>query len=357
MAGVGSGQAGAGSGEARAWTPGRLGVPESDVKKFGQSLELLLWTDQREAVAVSLGEAFGIKNSPFCHHYCDEDWTVHAEVAYRLEHYFPSRTTTANTDGSDDGSLGGLEGKLHLPDHVCAEDLRTKKTFLGKGNNLARALRMECRSGQERCAHLLDDAGVLREGDLAMNEALLLHLDTFYLVFFLWEGSSVSTQVEGRSATTEMLEGLSVVVFCNEYQMVVTRQDSEILIKNFSEEGERSMQGSHMQMDSEDDGGAGHDRRMLLEQQNVMPVKSIVIASLLFTAGTIFLCIAFYCLAVASKEDITYWWPGQSWYEPFGLFISLGLLCFLPGFYVVRLVFCILRGYDGYSWHDIPTAR
>jgi hypothetical protein len=25
------------------------------------------------------------------------------------------------------------------------------------------------------------------DGDLAMDEALLLHLDTFYLVFFLWE--------------------------------------------------------------------------------------------------------------------------------------------------------------------------
>jgi hypothetical protein len=98
MAGVGSGQVGAGSGEARAWTPGRLGVPESDVKKFGQSLELLLWSRGPGAKQINAKlwrcrwgkyhtpgklffpgsnqarycQAFGIKNSPFCHHYCDE---------------------------------------------------------------------------------------------------------------------------------------------------------------------------------------------------------------------------------------------------------------------------------------------
>ncbi|KAJ1470859.1 hypothetical protein T484DRAFT_1846229 [Baffinella frigidus] len=316
MADVGSGHAGAGSGEARAWTPGRLGVPESDVKKFGQSLELLLWsrgpwsrqTNEKlwrcrwgkyhEAGKLffpgsSKGRhcrGFGIKDSPLCHHFCDEpgfpcatefvayvrrlqsggggegagaaargsgdggadgggsrvsravafengagvsaqrnaldvlmaeqqkahdaahaklleahnltkmttvkkgvfpytltqmedgftgahqDWSVEAEVAYRLEHFFPARTTPADLGGVDDGNLGGLEGNLHLPDQECDTDLRSKSKKS-----------VECRSGSDRCAHLLDAAGVLKGGDIAMAEAMLLHLTTFYMVFFLWE--------------------------------------------------------------------------------------------------------------------------------------------------------------------------
>ena len=96
MAGAGSGQAGVGSGEARAWTPGRLGVPESEAKKFSQSFELLLWsrgpwtrqTNEKlwrcrwgkyhEAGKLFFPgsnkgrhcRGFGIKDSPLCHHDC-----------------------------------------------------------------------------------------------------------------------------------------------------------------------------------------------------------------------------------------------------------------------------------------------
>jgi hypothetical protein len=37
----------------------------------------------------------------------------------------------------------------------------------------------------------------------------------------------------------------------------------------------------------------------------------------------------------------------QGWLQPFFTFLGLGLLCFLPGFYVVRILVCILRGYQG----------
>ena len=429
-----SGQAGAGSGEARAWKPGRLGVPESDVKKFGQSLELLLWSRGPGAKQINAKlwrcrwgkyhtpgqlfypgsgrarccQAFGIKNSPFCHHYCDEVGSPCAAEFSAYVRRLPlgggshsggaaagggwARSGAALAPGVGVRAAGGagvrVDARSALPPAAPApaavpkdafkilmeeqqrahdaakerrasllaeEQTRTKPTtsknvfpfssaqwkdgftnahqvmcpprmllsslhpascltpppplalipplsltrctllwrrtglFMRKlrtgwsttsrrgqqlptrmdrtmaiwvdsrasciyltirvmklcrrrrrswerattslersGTNLPPSLksasqppslpaflpaclpvfltsclparlcgdrpfmsllccRMECRSGQERCAHLLNDAGVLMDGDLAMDEALLLHLDTFYLVFFLWE--------------------------------------------------------------------------------------------------------------------------------------------------------------------------
>jgi len=136
MAGAGSGQAGVGSGEARAWTPGRLGVPESEAKKFSQSFELLLWsrgpwtrqTNEKlwrcrwgkyhEAGKLFFPgsnkgrhcRGFGIKDSPLCHHYCDEVGSPCATEFVAYVHWLQSGGGGESAGAAARGSGGGGGG-------------------------------------------------------------------------------------------------------------------------------------------------------------------------------------------------------------------------------------------------------
>jgi hypothetical protein len=144
MAGVGSGQAGAGSGETRPWMPGRLGLSESEVKKFGRSFELLLWSrgpwpTQTNAKlwrgrwgkyhapgalfypGSNTGrrcQGFGIKDSPRCHHFCDE------LSAFRSGLH-PSSALLGLTDYSEFDNCPAQLCSLLLPLSLIAPSLRS----------------------------------------------------------------------------------------------------------------------------------------------------------------------------------------------------------------------------------------
>ena len=76
-----------------------------------------------------------------------------------------------------------------------------------------------------------------------------------------------------------------------------------------------------------------------------IPVKSIVLAVLLFLMGATLLTLAGLMLGGVFGDT-----PDAS-ATPF---LILGLVTFIPGFYHVRIAYYAFRGYSGYSYFDIP---
>ncbi len=76
-----------------------------------------------------------------------------------------------------------------------------------------------------------------------------------------------------------------------------------------------------------------------------LPVKSIVLAVLLFLIGSVLLTLAGLMLGGVFGDT-----PDAS-ATPF---LILGLVTFIPGFYHVRIAYYAFRGYSGYSYFDIP---
>ncbi|KAI3382112.1 hypothetical protein SNEBB_009664 [Seison nebaliae] len=77
-----------------------------------------------------------------------------------------------------------------------------------------------------------------------------------------------------------------------------------------------------------------------------VPVKAIVLAFVLFLIGTTLLLLAILMMTDVIKiKNSTRIWP---------LFI-LGIMCFIPGAYHLRVAFYAYRGYDGFNYTDIPS--
>lgn len=81
------------------------------------------------------------------------------------------------------------------------------------------------------------------------------------------------------------------------------------------------------------------------ERSPTVPVKSIALAILLFLIGSVMLTLSGLIMGGVFGEIPDY--------SVTPLFI-LGLVTFIPGFYHVRIAYCVFRGYRGYSYHDIP---
>ena len=76
-----------------------------------------------------------------------------------------------------------------------------------------------------------------------------------------------------------------------------------------------------------------------------LPLREIAIAFLLLIGGTI--CLVFARQAATGRLPSAA--PGAAW----GL-LTVGLLAFLPGFYVSRIAYYAWRRREGYSFADIP---
>ncbi|CAG9462997.1 unnamed protein product [Pedinophyceae sp. YPF-701] len=82
----------------------------------------------------------------------------------------------------------------------------------------------------------------------------------------------------------------------------------------------------------------------LLRRERV-PVGSIVLGALLAVTGAVLLAAALlhylgHYKSPKPKAEIT--------------MLGLGLMCAVPGAYVLRVAWGVRRGHDGYSWSDIP---
>lgn len=76
-----------------------------------------------------------------------------------------------------------------------------------------------------------------------------------------------------------------------------------------------------------------------------VPYKAIFLASVLLTVGSLLIIIG--ALLVAGVFDDKYsdrTWP----------LLVLGVLMFIPGAYHVRIAWYAYKGYEGYSYEDIP---
>jgi len=78
-----------------------------------------------------------------------------------------------------------------------------------------------------------------------------------------------------------------------------------------------------------------------------LPVREIAIALLLLVGGTV--CLVFARQAATGRLPSAA--PGAAW----GL-LTVGLLAFLPGFYVSRIAYYAWRRREGYSFADIPRG-
>ncbi|GAB1603932.1 transmembrane protein 230-like isoform X1 [Argonauta hians] len=76
-----------------------------------------------------------------------------------------------------------------------------------------------------------------------------------------------------------------------------------------------------------------------------IPYKAIGLATTLFTAGTLLISIgALLFTGHISSEYSDRMWP----------LLILGSLMFIPGSYHVMIAYYAYKGYDGYSFDDIP---
>ena len=75
------------------------------------------------------------------------------------------------------------------------------------------------------------------------------------------------------------------------------------------------------------------------------PLKSIALAVFLFVAGSVMLVLGSLMLA-----GIIGHYGGRA--VPL---LIVGTICFIPGFYNVRIAYLAWKGYHGYSFDDIPS--
>ncbi|XP_048746843.1 transmembrane protein 230-like [Ostrea edulis] len=75
------------------------------------------------------------------------------------------------------------------------------------------------------------------------------------------------------------------------------------------------------------------------------PYKAIMLATLLFSIGTVLLVVGALLLSgYISAEYSDRTWP----------VLIIGALMFIPGAYHVRIAYYAFKGYEGYSYDDIP---
>ena len=84
-----------------------------------------------------------------------------------------------------------------------------------------------------------------------------------------------------------------------------------------------------------------------VDAADAFPVREIAIALLLLVGGTV--CLVFARQAATGRLPSAA--PGAAW----GL-LTVGLLAFLPGFYVSRIAYYAWRRREGYSFADIPRG-
>ncbi|EKX34749.1 hypothetical protein GUITHDRAFT_155646 [Guillardia theta CCMP2712] len=97
------------------------------------------------------------------------------------------------------------------------------------------------------------------------------------------------------------------------------------------------------------------DRARLISQRQGPPTHSIVLAVMLFLVGTGLLIV---CILITTGAiDADYFFPGQGWKQPAFTFLALGLVSFVPGFYIARIAFYAWRGEPGFSFSQIPSVR
>jgi uncharacterized membrane protein YgdD (TMEM256/DUF423 family) len=77
-----------------------------------------------------------------------------------------------------------------------------------------------------------------------------------------------------------------------------------------------------------------------------VPVKQILIAFVMFIAGSIMIVIG----ALLFTGHISAQYSDRMW----PLF-TIGALLFIPGFYHVRIAYYAWRKYEGFSFEDIPN--
>lgn len=76
-----------------------------------------------------------------------------------------------------------------------------------------------------------------------------------------------------------------------------------------------------------------------------IPYKAIVLATVLFAGGTLLIVIG----ALLVTGDISSKYSDRTWPV-----LILGSLMFIPGAYHVRIAYYAYKGYEGYSFEDIP---
>jgi len=79
-----------------------------------------------------------------------------------------------------------------------------------------------------------------------------------------------------------------------------------------------------------------------------IPWRGIILAVVLLFVGTIFISVSALILSGVMRFE------NLDNIAPYGVMI-IGILCFIPGAYHVRLAYCAYRGYDGYYFEDIPN--
>ncbi|CAD5110824.1 unnamed protein product [Dimorphilus gyrociliatus] len=88
------------------------------------------------------------------------------------------------------------------------------------------------------------------------------------------------------------------------------------------------------------------DLRFEQQIKRPIPYRAILLAVALFTCGTFFLVIGGMLVGGLIAEE----YKDRTWPVLF-----LGAIMFIPGAYHVRLAYLAYKGYDGYSFDDIPT--
>jgi hypothetical protein len=78
-----------------------------------------------------------------------------------------------------------------------------------------------------------------------------------------------------------------------------------------------------------------------------IPVKSIVLAIFLFIIGSVLLTLA--VLMIIGIVGVN-----EERYTSIPVLV-VGLITFIPGFYHVRIAYYACKGYQGYSYADIPS--
>ncbi|XP_067656815.1 transmembrane protein 230-like [Haliotis asinina] len=92
-------------------------------------------------------------------------------------------------------------------------------------------------------------------------------------------------------------------------------------------------------------GGDGYIDLQFERPPPKIPYKAILLATGLFVAGSILIVVGALLLSgYISPQYSDRTWP----------VLILGALMFIPGAYHVRLAYYAYKGYDGYSYEDIP---
>ena len=80
-------------------------------------------------------------------------------------------------------------------------------------------------------------------------------------------------------------------------------------------------------------------------QASKPPWRSIALASFLILVGVVL-------LVTGSLRAAGIWEDGEAKATPM---LIIGSICFVPGFYMVRVAYFAWKGNCGYSYHDIPS--